>query len=55
MKVEITRIQAINQPYMHNDLELQELTLKMMTHYRHTWAILNIFKNLLFRLGHITC
>ncbi len=32
MKVEITRIQAINQPYMHNDLELQELMLKMMTH-----------------------
>jgi hypothetical protein len=39
MKVEITRIQGVNQPYMHNDLELRELTLKMMTHYQHTWAI----------------
>jgi hypothetical protein len=35
VKVEITRIQAINQPYMPNDLELQEPMLKMMTHYRH--------------------
>ncbi len=37
---------------MHNDVEWQELKLKLMTHYWHTWAILNIYLNLLFRLGH---